>query len=144
MDIRVRVRDHKLQNFVIRLPDSQRHILRAWQMQGSREVENIMRGLAPYKTGTYRESIGTRLTPKGFVVWPNVEYAPFVEEDTRPHIIRPVRAQALRWFGVYGEPIFAQEVKHPGTEGQHVMRRTREQGRKVLQQLYRMLWREQM
>lgn len=38
----------------------------------------------------------------------------FLEEGTRPHIIRPVRAKALR-FEVDGEVVFARLVHHPGT-----------------------------
>lgn len=43
----------------------------------------------------------------------------FVENDTKAHIIRPVKAQALRFF-VRGKAVFAKEVHHPGTRGKHV------------------------
>lgn len=66
--------------------------------------------------------------------------APFVENDTRPHIIRPRldRAPAsviatktprrmgddpqaaLTWLTVGGRRVFAREVKHPGTTGAHM------------------------
>jgi hypothetical protein len=38
----------------------------------------------------------------------------FVIEGTRPHVIRPVRARALR-FTVGGRVVYAQIVHHPGT-----------------------------
>jgi hypothetical protein len=41
-------------------------------------------------------------------------YARFVVDGTRPHIIRPRRARALRWEGP-GGPRFARLVHHPGT-----------------------------
>lgn len=44
----------------------------------------------------------------------DVEYAPFVHDGTRPHIIRPRRAQALR-FAVGGRIVYARRVRHPGT-----------------------------
>ncbi len=64
----------------------------------------------------------------------------YVEEDTRPHVIRPKplgrrsftnpdRPGALRWFqGAAGGGAgpanlhFAAEVHHPGTKGQHIIR----------------------
>jgi hypothetical protein len=37
-----------------------------------------------------------------------------VHDGTRPHIIRPKRAQALR-FRIGGRVVFAKVVHHPGT-----------------------------
>lgn len=48
-------------------------------------------------------------------------YALFVEEDTRPHVIRARRARALR-FRVGGLVLFRRSVNHPGTRGQHMLR----------------------
>lgn len=42
--------------------------------------------------------------------------APFLEYGTRPHVIRPRRAPALR-FMWRGKLVFAQKVNHPGTKG---------------------------
>lgn len=41
-------------------------------------------------------------------------YAPYVNDGTRPHIIRPRTKQALR-FRVGGRTVFAKVVHHPGT-----------------------------
>ena len=46
----------------------------------------------------------------------DLEYAGFVNDGTAPHIIRPRRAQALR-FVVGGRVVFAKVVHHPGTRG---------------------------
>lgn len=46
----------------------------------------------------------------------------FVENDTRPHEIRAVNAQALR-FQSGGRTIFAKSVQHPGTRGKHLWSR---------------------
>ncbi|HEX7088736.1 MAG TPA: hypothetical protein VF192_01290 [Longimicrobiales bacterium] len=68
--------------------------------------------------------------------------APHVEWPTRPHLIKPspdraaasVRTTgkprragtdpqaALMWIGPGGQPRFAREVQHPGTQGVHMMR----------------------
>lgn len=70
--------------------------------------------------------------------------APHVEWPTRPHLIRPSLtrapasvletgrarrpggdpAAALRFIGSNGRVVFAREVWHPGTQGQHMMRET--------------------
>lgn len=52
--------------------------------------------------------------------------APFVEWDTRPHLIEPVRAQALH-FRMGGREVFAKRVRHPGTKGAHFMARAAHQ-----------------
>jgi len=40
----------------------------------------------------------------------------YLEWGTRPHIITPDEAEALRWFNDEGQPVFAKRVRHPGTE----------------------------
>lgn len=49
-------------------------------------------------------------------------YAPFVLDGTAPHTIRPRRAAALHWEGLDG-PVFAREVRHPGTRPNHFPQR---------------------
>jgi hypothetical protein len=50
-----------------------------------------------------------------------LHYAPMVEEDTRPHLIGPVRKKALFWPGAAHPVAF---VRHPGTKGRHMFRDT--------------------
>lgn len=75
--------------------------------------------LCPVDTGRLRASIQGdlrrtwTLRPQ-FTVFTNVDYAPMVHDGTRPHIIRPVRAQVLR-FMVGGRVVYAKVVHHPGT-----------------------------
>lgn len=75
--------------------------------------------LAPVDTGRLRASI--RLERRSvlglrqrWTIGSDVEYAPMVNDGTRPHLIRPRRAQALR-FKVDGRTVFARVVRHPGT-----------------------------
>ena len=44
----------------------------------------------------------------------------YVIHGTRPHIIRPVRARALR-FTVGGRVVFATMVRHPGTSANNFL-----------------------
>jgi hypothetical protein len=75
--------------------------------------------LAPVDTGRLRASIrverrSTFGLRQRWTVGSDVEYAPMVNDGTRPHIIRPKRAKALR-FKVGGKTVFARIVHHPGT-----------------------------
>jgi hypothetical protein len=82
-------------------------------------VVNRAKILAPVDTGRLRASIQGRfsrswtLRPQ-FSVFTDVEYAQMVHDGTRPHIIRPRNAQALR-FRVGNRIVFARVVNHPGT-----------------------------
>ena len=49
------------------------------------------------------------------------DYALYVHEGTRPHLIFPNRAQALR-FQVGGRTVFAAVVRHPGTQARPWLR----------------------
>ncbi|WP_326813932.1 MULTISPECIES: hypothetical protein [unclassified Streptomyces] len=52
----------------------------------------------------------------------------FVLDGTRPHVIRPRRAKALR-FEVGGRVVYAAYVRHPGTRPNDFMGRALRQGR---------------
>ena len=63
-------------------------------------------------------------------------YGRWVRMGTRPHIIRPVKAKALR-FMVGGVAVFARQVNHPGTKPNRYDRRTIAQSRKQIVRLTR-------
>ena len=84
---------------------------------GARQVANRAKILTPVDTGRLRASIRYTISSAGnpsATVFTNVQYAPYVHDGTRPHVIRPRRAQALR-FRVGGRTVFANVVNHPGT-----------------------------
>lgn len=76
--------------------------------------------LAPVDTGRLRAAIGPAKYSRTLTLRPrvtidvNVDYAGFVHDGTRPHVIRPKNAQVLR-FMVGGRVVFARVVNHPGT-----------------------------
>jgi len=105
---------------------------------GVRAVAN-QKALVPRKTGNLGRSIRlARATDTSALTVAGANYAPFVEYDTRPHIIRPRQAKMLR-FAAKGTPVtlsgrvrkaaaskpgayrFARVVRHPGTKGQPFM-----------------------
>ncbi|MFF1834244.1 hypothetical protein ACFVXE_08565 [Streptomyces sp. NPDC058231] len=51
-----------------------------------------------------------------------------VLDGTRPHIIRPRRAKALR-FEVGGRVVYAAYVRHPGTKPNNFLKRALREGR---------------
>jgi Bacteriophage HK97-gp10, putative tail-component len=87
----------------------------------ARQVMNRAKVLAPVDTGRLRASIRIeRRTFLGlrarYTIGSDLNYAAMVHDGTRPHVIRPRRAKALR-FRVGGRVVFARVVRHPGTRG---------------------------
>jgi len=128
--------------------------LREWS-PGVRQVLGALSpGSKPGNTGNFRRGWEIRsLGDNGLVIRNVVKYGLWVEENTRKHVIMPVRAKVLAWrkgmgrvsafratkvFRVTrgmraraqagtakrGDWAFAKRVNHPGTKGQHVLQRT--------------------
>lgn len=62
------------------------------------------------------KSWGTGSSDLAIKVGSTVPYALMHHNGTRPHIIRPKRAKALRWVAKNGNVVFARVVHHPGTK----------------------------
>jgi hypothetical protein len=135
MTLVMRIDRSKLENFTRLFPEKQAKILEAWKDEGSPKVMESMRRHVPIRSGYLRESIKSKLTPKGFTVWPTASYAGFVDQGARPHTIYPVNASVLRWFGPYGQAIFSRVVHHPGFTGRFFMDATRQEMGPILKQL---------
>jgi len=89
------------------------------------QVEVQAKILAPVgQTGHLRGSIRKipvfSIRGPTFRVEATASYAPFVENDTRPHDIKARNAKFLR-FRVGGRVVYAKIVHHPGTKGQHFL-----------------------
>ena len=88
-----------------------------------RQIANQARADVPVLTGNLGRTIRERsiTQPAPLIVEGGVDaggrdapYAPFVHQGTRPHVIMPRNARALR-FEVGGRTVFARRVNHPGT-----------------------------
>jgi len=117
IDVSVQIDRSRLER-LLRLPGGlvERNIQRRM-----RRVEARARQLAP---GTMSSQITSRITREqnevtGYVI-SNHPATIYVISGTRPHIIRPVRAQALR-FTVGGRVVFAKIVYHPGTRANNFL-----------------------
>jgi hypothetical protein len=90
----------------------------------AREVEARAKQLAQVQTGRLRSSIHAepKFTFRGPTVRvsADVNYATFVENGTKPHVIRPRNKKALK-FKMGGRTVFAAVVNHPGTKAVHFM-----------------------
>lgn len=92
-------------------------INRKFHLVGALLVD-VSKALAPtgkISGGRLKDSINYAVSEDRLRIGTNVEYAPFVEFKTQPHIIRPRDKRALYWEGAK-HPV--KEVHHPGTKAQ--------------------------
>lgn len=115
-----------------------------------RIVTPMLQEATPRRTGKLRSS--TRFRIRGRAEDQTLEilqtaktptgefYGRFVRVGTRPHTIRPVRAQALR-FEINGRIVFAKRVRHPGTRpnpyARETLRRAEPRIRQVVEEMGR-------
>lgn len=98
-----------------------------------------MYSLTPVKTGELRASLfGKVVNRRRIEIGATAPHAVFVEYETRPHEIRPVRASVLR-FEVGGRVIYTKRVMHPGTRAQPFVRPAAKLIRSLIPEL---MWRE--
>ena len=102
-------------------------------------AERTMRSEAPERTGGLKSSIKRKVKGYSAEIGPEAPYSIFVELGTRPHVITPVYAHALR-FEVGGEIVFAKLVHHPGTKPNPFMKRTADRTVKHIPDLFKKVW----
>ncbi|MDQ0761978.1 hypothetical protein [Streptomyces canus] len=92
-------------------------------------VARIAEGEAPGSMGSYI-SWKVQEGPRGLegVIVCDHPAVHYVLSGTRPHLIRPRRAKALR-FEVGGEVVFTRLVRHPGTRPNNFLARALRLGR---------------
>lgn len=96
-------------------------------------IEVYAWALAPRRTGRLASGIRRGGTGLQRYVTVGAPYAAYVEYGTRPHVIYPRRARALR-FVVDGEVVYAKYVHHPGFPGRHFMRESIDRAIKHLEE----------
>lgn len=93
------------------------------------------------RTGRYLNSIHPVVkkstTQMTGAIRSNVEYARYLEEGTRPHIIRPKTAKALFWPGAR-HPV--KQVNHPGTPAYRVLGDARDAVLKRVREFLKTAW----
>lgn len=85
-------------------------------------IESDAKRLAPVDTGNLRKSIEARqVSPSKYVIGTPLEYAPYVEYGTGPHLITSNGEDPLT-FKVDGQWISKHQIDHPGTPAQPYLR----------------------
>lgn len=105
------------------LQDAALHAPRVAAQEGAAEAKRV--GGWQNRTGRLRAGIVARFVrgSESSVTWEILSptpYAKFIENGTRPHVIVPRNAKALR-FVVNGQVVFAKKVNHPGTRAYPAM-----------------------
>lgn len=98
------------------------------------KILNRAKILCPVDTGNLRASLQMRITKQGDIfsgtVYTAVNYAQYVHEGTRPHVIRPRTAGGVLRFPVpprSSNIVFTRHVNHPGTRARPFLRLAIEQ-----------------
>lgn len=83
------------------------------------KLQGLARKQVGVRTGRLRKSINYRVVNSGgglvAIVGSNNRIALMHHNGTRPHIIRPRRAQTLRFYS-HGRIVYSKLVHHPGTK----------------------------
>lgn len=96
-----------------------------WQeLVGPLMVREAQR-LTPIRTGKTRASWFAETRGSTIRIGSRSPIAVYLNNGTRPHIIRPLGKKALRFY-VGGKAVFAKLVHHPGTKGQRMLQRALE------------------
>lgn len=104
------------------LADFQRRTLKRWQTAARRAAlitEQKIKSDAPVATGNLRNSISvTRQSDFEWLAKAEADYASFVEDGTRAHVIYPRGNVLVFYWPVTGRTMFLKKVNHPGTRAQ--------------------------
>lgn len=109
------------------LNNQTRKVLRRRMASLQRRTANQARQDVPVRTGNLGRTIGegpihfTGPRTVAGSVHAKADYALYVHDGSQPHLIRPRKAQALR-FQIGGRTVFAKLVRHPGTKARPFLR----------------------
>jgi hypothetical protein len=103
------------------------------------EGYHLVRQEAPVKRGDLRRSVHQRSSGLEGEVTVGAPYAVFVASGTQPHIIVPMRVEALR-FEVGGEVVFTKRVQHPGTQPNPFVKRATDRLLRVIPEIFDRIW----
>lgn len=97
-------------------------------------IKQTAQELVPVNTGALRTSITEMVSgsPPVGTVSVGQPYGVYMEYGTRPHVIMPVNAKALRFISG-GQVVFAKMVNHPGTAPRPFMGPALEQNLSTIQ-----------
>lgn len=109
-------------------------------------IERRAKELTPVDTGRLRASFSHSLDAAQVPLWArvgsSVKYAPFVENDTRPHF--PPLSAIEGWAHRHGMIPFlvARAISKRGTKGKHMLKRAFEESQQKIKSLLNQMGRE--
>jgi len=109
-------------------PDFTRRELFAWMTYTGLHMEGEVKKRTPKKEGTLQNSINAVTKPVGrfgveSIVGTSLNYAVPVEDDVKPHDIVAKNGKALQ-FMMRGVPIMVKRVRHPGSKGAFMFKKS--------------------
>jgi hypothetical protein len=122
VEVRVGPWFQQLPEIMAAKPEFQQDLMRA---VGERGVD-FMKEEVPVGTRELQDSISYEMTSQPginefmVVISAKAPHAVFIQEGTKPHMIRPVHRKALAWDGMV-----RKKVWHPGTQANPFLDRTR-------------------
>lgn len=92
----------------------------------TREAQSLTAAKLERHTGMYGDGFRTHTTREAYGLRTRITnvapYAAYIEDGTRPHIIRPKKPGGVLVFtNKAGQLIFAKQVHHPGTRRYRIM-----------------------
>ena len=124
VDVRVEVKFPDSAKFLALDPKTANASLGTIVQEGALFGVRTVVGFTPVDTGGLKGSIQPQeVGPLAWRVVSALYYAPFVEDDTRAHLILPKNKKVLK-FRMGSGTVFSRGVKHPGTRGYHMFARS--------------------
>lgn len=97
-------------------------------------VDDIFGTNIPVRTGNLKNTRQRTIEPDRAEIRTTTGYGKFVNDDTRPHIIK---GNPFLRIPIDGKVIFRRQVMHPGTKGQKFKEKTLSQSREGIEQIMR-------
>jgi hypothetical protein len=115
---------------------------------GARRAVAAIAKSAGKRTGAYRASLGRggpsnvrRIGADSAAFGSRLDYAKIIEEGSKAHTIRPLKKNALAFWGG-SEMVIRKVIHHPGTKPRHVLRTAATNGKQRIADAYaRAFWR---
>lgn len=96
---------------------------------------------APWRTGKLARSLVKEVSEDGEATLKALApYAKFVVRGTRPHVIRPSRANCLFFKTKGGDLVFTRLVRHPGTKPNPFLSRAVDKTREQIDDIWKELF----
>lgn len=82
------------------------------------QLQQVLKSTSPRDTGLLQQKTTVQASGLTATAKAATDYASYVKDGTRPHVIRPRRGKVLSFYWPKtGRQMFLPKVNHPGTRG---------------------------